>query len=273
MTDTTVLGEEILQAALELAKRNWQERLVAAYALGSLAHGGFSEVSDVDLALVLGDPLSPTDSAGVADLVAAIKSRARPFSERLSVFWGSVSTLSGASAGGRFPPLDRLDLKQYGRLLAGRDVREHVLAPSREELVVAAAEHALSRLATDDALDKIKSPELLGRSDARTVTKLILFPVRFLYTARTGEVGRNEAAVAHFASAAKDPAAAELAMRALGWRNGASRGLGAGAVPAIAAGLLPLYQEFLEDHEGRLQEYQRHDLAEGFNQWRQRLMC
>ncbi len=35
-------------------------RLVAAYALGSLAHGGFSPlVSDVDLGLVLTDPIEP----------------------------------------------------------------------------------------------------------------------------------------------------------------------------------------------------------------------
>ena len=35
-------------------------RLIAAYTLGSLAHGGFSRlVSDVDLGLVLHDPLRP----------------------------------------------------------------------------------------------------------------------------------------------------------------------------------------------------------------------
>jgi predicted nucleotidyltransferase len=272
MTDTKALGEEILRAALELAKRTWQERLVAAYALGSLAHGGFSEVSDVDLGLVLLDPLSEADPGAVAELVASIKSTKRPFSDRLSVFWGSVQTLAGA-AGGRFPPLDRLDLKQYGRLLAGREVRDCVAAPTRKELVIAAAEHALSRLAIPEVLHKIKAPEVLGRSDARTVTKLILFPVRFLYTARTGEVGRNEAAVEHFAGAAKDPAAAALAKRALDWRNGAAGGFGADATAAIAAGVLPLYQEFLDDHETRLREYQRHDLGEGFHQWRQKLMC
>jgi hypothetical protein len=38
----------------------WPDRLLAAYALGSLAHGGFSPlVSDVDFGLVLERP--PTD--------------------------------------------------------------------------------------------------------------------------------------------------------------------------------------------------------------------
>ena len=273
MTEAESQGEEILLAALELAKRKWQARLVAAYALGSLAHGGFSEVSDVDLGLVLRDPLNESDAGAVAELAGSIKSTKRTFADRLSVFWGSLQALSGTAAGGRFPPLDRLDLKLYGRLLAGRDVRGSVLAPSRKELVVAAAEHALARLATADVVEKLKTPGVLGRADARTVTKLILFPVRFLYTARTGEVGRNEAAVEHFACVAKDPAAAALARRALDWRNGAGSGLGADAIPAIAAGVLPLYQEFLEDHESRLLEYQRHDLAEEFDQWRQKLMC
>jgi predicted nucleotidyltransferase len=39
-------------------------RLIAAYTLGSLAHGGFSRlVSDVDLGLVLQGPLRPTDGS------------------------------------------------------------------------------------------------------------------------------------------------------------------------------------------------------------------
>jgi hypothetical protein len=40
----------------------WGSRLAAGYALGSLAHGGFSAlVSDVDLGLILEDPLRATD--------------------------------------------------------------------------------------------------------------------------------------------------------------------------------------------------------------------
>ncbi|HEX7052746.1 MAG TPA: nucleotidyltransferase domain-containing protein [Burkholderiales bacterium] len=118
-------GEAILAAALELARQRFGERLVAAYALGSLAHGGFSPVSDVDLGLVIADPPSDADAALVAGISKFIKESARPFADRLSIFWGSLATLSGAALGGRFPPLDRLDLIRYGRLLAGRDVRAH----------------------------------------------------------------------------------------------------------------------------------------------------
>jgi hypothetical protein len=264
-------AEEVLAAALASARQGLRERLVAAYALGSLAHGGFSPVSDVDLGLVLGDPLREADANLVSALVQSVKASGRPFADRLSVFWGSLSTLSDASPGGRFPPLDRLDLIQYGRLLAGTDIRGSLPAPTRSDLVIAGAEFALSRLATDEVLAKLKRPAALARADARTLSKLILFPVRFLFTARTGEVGRNEAAVAHFAADSNRPAAA-LARLALRWRNTGKVGETT-AMPALVAGLLPLYEELVSDHEPRLLDYGMPDLAAAFAQWRQRLLA
>lgn len=262
----------MLAAALGLARLGLGERLVAAYALGSLAHGGFSPVSDVDLAFVIGDPLRESDEALVAGIARSIKESGRPFADRLSVFWGSLDTLSGASQGGRFPPLDRLDLVQYGRLLAGSDVRARLAVPDRRELVLAGAEFALARLGNEATLAKLRRPDALATADARTLSKLILFPVRFLYTARTGEVGRNEAAVAHFVAHAQGPAA-ELASLALEWRNAGEVKSQADAARALAAGLLPLYAEFVSDHEPRVSAYGRLDLAEAFRKWRQRLIA
>ena len=129
------VGEKVLTAALDQAKDTWGERLIAAYALGSLAHGGFSiHVSDVDLGLILDDPIVDQDTEEMADLSAAIKASEIPLATRLSVFWGSISTLSGQASGGRFPPLDRLDLIKYGRLLAGPDIREQLPSPSVRDL-------------------------------------------------------------------------------------------------------------------------------------------
>jgi hypothetical protein len=260
-------GEQVLGIALDLARQAWQERLVAAYALGSLAHGGFSAASDVDLALVLTDPLLPADSAGITRLAESIKATNLPFADRLSVFWGSPASLAGDSPGGRFPPLDRLDLIKYGRLLAGADMRNRLGPPSWKELVIAGAEFALARLGTDEVIAKLKNPEELARYDRKSLTKLILFPVRFMFTARTGEVGRNDAAVEHFLRSGKN-AATMLARMALTWRNSPPN---AGAVPAIAAGVLPLYEEFLLDHERRLRDYGRGDLAAAFAKWRLKL--
>ncbi len=75
--------------AVELARTVWGQRLVAAYALGSLAHGGFSgHVSDVDAGFVLSDPLEDGDTAAVDRLSNAVKASGGPLAERLSVYWG-----------------------------------------------------------------------------------------------------------------------------------------------------------------------------------------
>jgi len=265
------LAQDVLDAVVFRARDIWRDRLTAVYALGSLAHGGFSaHVSDVDVGVVLSDPLATRDADSVASLSSSIAGSRAPFADRLSVFWGSVATLSGAAAGGRFPPLDRLDLKQFGRLLAGRYVRSELPLPTRKELVLAGSEFALWRLATDEVTSKLKDPRALARSDPKTLTKLVLYPVRFLFTARTGEVGRNEAAVDHYVSSAKG-VRAKLARMALEWRDAPPGLSDKTAIEAIARGVIPLYRDFLSDHERRLREYERNDLADAFHQWEQRL--
>jgi len=264
-------AENLLVAVVEGARHALGQRLTAAYALGSLAHGGFSaHVSDIDVGLVLGDPLDGKDAEAVAGLISSIAASKKPFADRLSVFWGSIGTLSSVSSGGRFPAFDRLDLKQFGRVLAGRDVRGELPSPTQKELVLAGAEFALCRLATDEVTAKVKNPKALAGSDPRTLTKLVLYPVRFLFTARTGEVGRNEAAVDHFVSHAKGPAS-NLARMAIEWRNVPPHSGDTDAVEAMTRGLMPLYQEFLLDYEHRLRGFGRADLAEAFRKWQQRL--
>jgi hypothetical protein len=265
---TEAQAHEVLAATVDLAHELWCDRLLAAYALGSLAHGGFRPlVSDIDIGFVLADPLLPEDADAVKKLVSTIKAGDKPFADRLSIFWGSVATLSGALAGGRFPPLDRLDLMKFGRLVRGREVRRELTPPTLEELVIVGAEFALWRLARDDVTAKLKDPGALAQSDAKTLTKLILYPVRFMYTARTGEVGRNEAAVEHFVGN-KESASSDLARFALDWRSVIPTHSDKNAIEAIAAGVLPLYDEFLLDYEPRLREYGRLDLVEEFHKWR-----
>src|SRR5947208_10572882 len=103
------IGEAILAQAVERARETWGSRLVGAYALGSLAHGGFSAlVSDVDLGLILADPLQSRDGDTIQAIAESQKRSGPVLAERLSVFWGTPATLRGEREGGRFPPLDRL---------------------------------------------------------------------------------------------------------------------------------------------------------------------
>ena len=283
-------GEAVLAEALAAYRAAIGPRLLAAYALGSLAHGGFSPlVSDVDLGLVLRDPVKPADRWTMHTVARGVRAGGTALHERLSVFWGTPATLSGRADGGRFPPLDRLDLLEHGRLLAGRDARDGLPRPGQEELLVAGARFALGSLGgrgtlrhrvidlarhgrqRDDAVTEIRDPALLVARGPRRLTKVVLFPVRFLFTAATGRVGTNAAAAEHYLAAGRAPAA-ELVAAAMTWRLRPAAGERA-AIALLRRELIPLYVQYLDDHIARLHAAGQHSLAGGFRRWRGRVLA
>ena len=294
-------GEAVLTEAVAAAQAALGPRLLAAYALGSLAHGGFSPlVSDVDLALVLTDPSTSADPETLRLLAESVKAGGSPLHQRLSVFWGTPATLRGETDGGRFPPLDRLDLLENGRLLAGEDVRSGLPAPTRDELMVAGAEFALDFLgpghatpapapagpdvasapaptglgslaaAGETVMEEIRHPERLLAEGPRHVTKVVLFPVRFLYTAATGCVGTNDAAVAHHLAQSGAPGH-DLVAAALRWRTAPPDDRS--AADLLRRELVPLYVHYLDDHIARLAALRKADLATAFGRWKDRLLA
>jgi hypothetical protein len=266
---TGITGDDVLADAVRAAQQAFGKRLLAAYALGSLAHGGFSPiVSDVDVALILADPIRPLDTATLLNTAQAVRSTGSPLHARLSVFWGTPHSLAGHAAGGRFPPLDRLCLLEHGRVLTGTDARAGIPRPDRTDLLVAGAEFALDALA-DDVLAQAPRPELVLAAGIRWTTKIVLFPVRFLFTAETGREGTNGAAAAHYAARANAPGAA-LVAAAFGWRTVPPDS--DHALALLRTGLLPLYRHYLDDHARRLMSSGHPDLAEAFRRWRTRLI-
>lgn len=283
-------GRAVLVDAVSAYRAALGQRLLATYALGSLAHGGFSPlVSDVDLGLVLADPLRSSDSQTVRRVADAVKARGSALHQRLSVFWGTPSTLRGGQGGGRFPPLDLLDLIEHGVLLGGADAREGLPRPGLADLVVAGAEFALDFLAgigaaahsghgvgsmphaDRDAVDQIRQPAALLARGVRHVTKLVLFPVRFLYTADTGLVGTNQTAAEYYLAAAEPPGAS-LVAAALLWR--ASTSLDHATATALLHGqMIPLYLHYIDDHTARLTSLNRLELADAFEEWRTRILA
>jgi hypothetical protein len=283
-------GEAVLEQALTAYQAALGSRLIAAYALGSLAHGGFSPlVSDVDLGLILADPFRMRDRFTVRTVRNAVRAGGSALHERLSVFWGTPSTLRGRSSRGRFPPLDRLDLIENGRLLAGTDVREGFARPGRDELLVAGAKFALGSLGGEpglperlqgwltrgggrdkDPVAEIRTPSLLASRGPRRVTKVVLFPVRFLFTAATGRVGTNDAATEHYLADANAPAA-KLVAAALAWRRQPPPG--DEATVLLSQQLIPLYLHYIDDHIARLEATGNHRLAGRFRRWRDRLLA
>src|SRR5580658_6592915 len=282
-------GEAVLTQALAAYQTALGQRLIAAYALGSLAHGGFSPlVSDVDLGLVLADPLRMKDRFTIRTVAGAVRAGGSPLHQRLSVFWGTPSTLRGSVSGGRFPPLDRVDLLEYGRLLAGADARDDVARPGPAELLVAGAEFALGTLGGDpdlvqrvkglvmrhhrgdDPVREVRTPSLLAARGPRRVTKVVLFPVRFLFTAATGRVGTNALAAEHYL-ASPDVPAADLVAAAVAWR--AAPPAEDAAAELLGRELMPLYLHYIDDHIARLDDAGRPRLAGRFRRWRARLLA
>jgi predicted nucleotidyltransferase len=300
-----VLGEAVLADAVMAYRAVFGSRLVAAYVLGSLAHGGFSAlVSDVDLGLVLADPLRMTDRLAVRRVARTVRVAGPALHEQLSVFWGTPSTLRGQRRGGRFPPLDRLDLLAHGRLLTGADARQGLPRPGQAELLTAGAGFALGYLGVpagrpDGAafltwpgravrrlarpgrpgrpgrsggrlLDQLRAPSELADRGLRPLTKAVLFPVRFLYTAATGQVGINDAAVAWYLAGPPAPGAA-LVRAAAGWRREPPSP--AAAATLLDRELIPLYLEYFDDHIARLAAAGQPRLAGRFRWCRARLLA
>jgi predicted nucleotidyltransferase len=282
-------GERVLVEAVEAYRVALGGRLLAAYALGSLAHGGFSElVSDIDLGLIIGDPPLPADASMIQVVADAEKSKGSALQERLSVFWGTPATLRGEREGGRFPALDRLDLIENGRLLVGADdVRAGLPRPDVRELIVTGARFALDYLAGfrrlpgapaqaavqapgDDAIEEILCPEVLIAQGVRRLTKLVLFPVRFLYTAATGRVGTNDAAAAWYLNDRQAPSS-RLVAAALEWRTIAPADE-ANAALLLREHIVPLYLRYIDDYSARLDGLGEVELARAFQEWRDRLV-
>lgn len=91
---------KVVESAIAAAARTFGDRLVAVYALGSLAHGGFSPlVSDIDVALVLRSPTDDGDIQRVRDLQLTVNRSGLELADRLSVFWCSPDHLAGRATG------------------------------------------------------------------------------------------------------------------------------------------------------------------------------
>jgi hypothetical protein len=163
-----------------------------------------------------------------------------------------------------------------------------VARPGQAELLVAGAEFALGYLGGarkppgclqdwarlrrrhDNVPNEIRTPSRLVSRGPRRLTKVVLFPVRFLFTAETGQVGTNTLAAEHYLARAHAPAAT-LVAAALAWRLEPPADDEATAL--LDRELIPLYVHYIDDHITRLRAVNRHRLADSFHRWRTRLLA
>src|ERR1700742_5101624 len=145
-------GWDVIEAATAAATERLGDRLASAYAIGSLAHGGFAPaVSDIDLALLTAEPVE--DIGAILEEIQDEVAGARELGARLSIFHVPWAEFDDPPEGARFPPIDRFDLVRYGILVAGTDLRgANATLPGADEIRGQAIESALRRV-TPEQLD------------------------------------------------------------------------------------------------------------------------
>jgi hypothetical protein len=269
--DPRTAARAIALGAAHAYQEAFAERLTAAYALGSVAHGGYAQaVSDIDLALILTETRDG-DAEIVAGIHAGLLDRG-PLYRKLSVFWASLTALSLGRDDGRFPAIDRLDLHDNGSVLLGEDLARQVAVPSPAELLINSAQFAVTLLSSDEVIAECRTPARL-LVDSVYFTKAVLFPVRFLYsTAKTaGRAAPNDEAIDWYLGR-PDAVAAELVGMAAKVRAG--HPLDAGEVePLLVDGLIALYRHYVAELTPRLRDAGASDeLVDAFLRWSQLLV-
>ena len=261
----------LVNSAKQILIDIFDDRCTAFYIMGSLARGGFSErVSDIDIGIILAGNLETQDGDRIDNIQKSVMEKHPLVSNHLSIFWGTVDSLNGADSTDRYPPFDRLDLIDHGLLLAGTDIRDKLVRPSRKELEIASAKFALGFLGDQTRINDLRDPSLIVEKGVLYVTKIVLFPPRFIYLAETGHVAGNEESVKFYATS-YNGMDAELVRCAFAWRmNGLPDNLSK-VSEALSSGLVNLYCRFIDTYIERLRTYQEDKLETRLTEWKSKI--
>lgn len=162
------------------------ERLIGAYLIGSIAHGGFSHrYSDIDLALVTEDGL---DTAVLTTLRALAAEQDAALSQKLSVFWADRHFSIG-----RLPPLDRADYLDHAIAIAERE-RIRPARPTLDEIRAYLKGAPFSNWTENT--DRFAKTDVLAPGDHKAFIRTLLYPARLVYSWTTGRMASNDEAVA-----------------------------------------------------------------------------
>jgi predicted nucleotidyltransferase len=210
-------GWDVIEAAVAAAEERLGDQMASAYAIGSLAHGGFAPaVSDVDFALLTGEPVE--DIGAIVEEIQDEVAGTWELGARLSVFHAPWAEFDDPPEGARFPPIDRFDLVRYGILVSGTDLRgAYARLPGAEEIRGQAVESALRRV-TPEQLDADLGQLAAGGAGVGDATKAVLWPIRLQHVCDIGQATGNADAVAHYLSL-PDAGHGALAEDALAWRD------------------------------------------------------
>jgi predicted nucleotidyltransferase len=173
-------------ALASLYRAQLGERLMGAYLIGSLAHGGFSHrYSDIDMALVTEGGL---DTAALTTLRSLAAEENAALSQKLSVFWADRHFITG-----RLPPLDRADYLDHAIAISERE-RVRPARPTLDEIRVYLNGAPFSNWAGN--ANRFATMDALAPSDHKAFIRTLLYPARLVYSWTTGRMASNDEAVA-----------------------------------------------------------------------------
>jgi hypothetical protein len=173
-------------ALASLYRAQLGERLIGAYLIGSLAHGGFSHrYSDIDVALVTEDSL---DTATLTTLRALAAQQDAALSQKLSVFWADRHFSTG-----RLQPLDRADYLDHAIAITERE-RVRSARPTLDE-IRAYLKGAPFANWTENT-DRFAKMDVLAPGDHKAFIRALLYPARLVFSWTTGRMASNDEAVA-----------------------------------------------------------------------------
>jgi hypothetical protein len=162
------------------------ERLIGAYLIGRLAHGGFSRrYSDVDVALITELALDTTTLTKLRDLATECDAT---LSQKLSAFWSDRGFTMG-----RFPPLDLIDYLDRAVVLTERE-RVLPVRPTLEQIHVYLSGAPFANWTEN--VHRFARISALAPGDHKLFIRTLLYPARLAYSWSTGLMGSNDDAVA-----------------------------------------------------------------------------
>ncbi len=254
------------------AQDTFKENEVSVYVMGSLARGGFSDIaSDIDLGIIIEGPLDNAREK-IKDVLSAAHKAFPSVKNNISIFWGSVESLNGVIDAGRYPPFDRLDLIDHGQLLSGQDIRQILVKPTRKELEIASSTFSLSYLANQERIDEFHNCRRIAEKGVVYTTKTILFPARFIYLQRTGQIAGNEESSRYYVDNFKGPDA-ELIEQGYYWRHNSLPIDLNKVTDYLKKGVILLYINYINIYIQRMEYYNETVLKDKLIQWKENISC
>ena len=142
-----------------------------------------------------------------------------------------------------------------------------MIRPSKEELEIASADFAIDYLGNEKRIHEFSNCELIAKQGVVYVTKTVLFPARFIYLERTGEIAGNDVSYQYYLDNFSGDDA-ELVKNGYQWRLDSLPEDLNSVTDKLNRGLINLYANFIDIYSERMDLYGQQDLKSKLIEWK-----